>query len=316
MLSMEYTPRFFPGSYNILRYIDAIRKEKGLHEIVATMRVGEICHAWVSPEYGYGDDGNFSFPSIPPRATLSYSIELVDFENPNSGEGGDSSFLTYEERLEAAKRRRLEGNALYTSGRVEDAIVKYESSLAYLDDDFIMQLYEFHYEKAMEEKVNVLLNVSACKLKQEQYHAVIELTSEVLSHDKTNVKSLYRRGVARRKLGQTTEALQDLEKAKAISEKALKVDAGIVREILAARKDIKDQSKVQGRLYKTMMQSAHVGSSEEEEKAVCTRQQQEPKGHLFHRLQECISLWISWFLACLYRPFKAMMSRDINKKAS
>jgi hypothetical protein len=40
-------------------------------------------------------------------------------------QGKESRLLTYEERLEAAERRRLEGNELYKQGRLDDAISKY-----------------------------------------------------------------------------------------------------------------------------------------------------------------------------------------------
>lgn len=287
-------------------FVDAIRKEKGLHQVVATMKIGEICHAWVSPEYGYGAEGNFSFPSIPPGATLSYSIQLIDFESPKSGDGSDSlGFLTYEERLEAAKRRRLEGNDLYSSGQLQHAMGKYESALAFLDEDFMMQLYEFHYDKAMEERVNVLLNVSACRLKQEKYHQVIEVTTQVISHDGSHIKALYRRGMARRKLGQTAAALEDLEQAKCISEKASpdgRADVAILREIVSARKDLQDQSRAQGVLYKNMIRSAvdtiprdHLSSN------VKTNRQPPVQEHVgvVRFLRHCISRWFLWLVTLL-----------------
>lgn len=235
-------------------YTDAIVKERGIHKVLATMKVGEICHVWVSPEFGYGSKGNFSFPSIPPNAHLSYAIEMVDFEAPR-GTDVVSATLTYEERIEAAVRRRLQGNAFFQEGNVDAAVSSYTSGLAFLDDDFIMQLYEFHYDRAMEEKILLLGNLAACHVKQESYHEVIHMTSDVLAVDPKNIKALFRRGTARRKLGQTAEALDDLRMAKKLSEEISQVDPGILREIAAAKKDTMEQSKVQGSLYKAMMDS-------------------------------------------------------------
>lgn len=235
--------------------VDAIMKENGLHQAVATMKVGEICHVWVTPEYGYGESGNFSFPSIPPSAHLSYAIQLVDFEPPPKSQDDtqyDTSSLTYEERLEAATRRRLDGNEQYSHGHVEHAMTKYTSALAFLDDDFIMQLYEFHYDKAMDEKTAILLNIAACHMKKKSYWGVIEATSQVLAHDGGNIKALFRRGSARRALGQTQEGLEDLMRAKTLSEKS-GVDPGILREIAAAKREMREQHKTQGSLYKAMM---------------------------------------------------------------
>ena len=36
--------------------------------------------------------------------------------------------MTYEERVEAAERRRLEGNGLYKEGRLDEALSKYRSA--------------------------------------------------------------------------------------------------------------------------------------------------------------------------------------------
>lgn len=72
---------------------------------VATMRVGEVCSMTSGPEYGYGATGNFSFPSVPPNATLCYTLELLAFSPPTEKKLNE---MFYEERLEAALRRRKE----------------------------------------------------------------------------------------------------------------------------------------------------------------------------------------------------------------
>lgn len=45
------------------------------------MRRGE--RAWVyvqDPRYGYGERGSFSFPCVPPNASLVYDVQLLGFE--------------------------------------------------------------------------------------------------------------------------------------------------------------------------------------------------------------------------------------------
>jgi tetratricopeptide (TPR) repeat protein len=147
-------------------------------------------------------------------------------------------------------------------------MTKYTSALAFLDDDFIMQLYEFHYDKAMDEKTAILSNIAACHMKKKSYWGVIEATSQVLAHDGGNVKALFRRGSARRALGQTQEALEDLMRAKTLSEKG-SVDPGILREIAAATQDVREQHKTQGSLYKAMM----VQSTLHEERDVSDKEE-------------------------------------------
>lgn len=45
-------------------------RELGLNKAVATMRRGEVARLWLGPQYGYGEKGSFSFPTVPPSANL------------------------------------------------------------------------------------------------------------------------------------------------------------------------------------------------------------------------------------------------------
>jgi peptidylprolyl isomerase len=47
----------------------------GRQVAVPTMRVGELCRVVCSSDYGYGDAGDP--PEIPPRATLTFEMELM-----------------------------------------------------------------------------------------------------------------------------------------------------------------------------------------------------------------------------------------------
>lgn len=44
------------------------------------MRKGELCRLRVLPQYGYGEKGSFSFPTVPPNAELEYDLELLEWE--------------------------------------------------------------------------------------------------------------------------------------------------------------------------------------------------------------------------------------------
>ena len=236
---------------------DAVRQNRGLYQLVGTMRKGEVCEAFVHYSAGYGDAGNFSFPSVPPKADLSYVVELVDFEPPpqnGTQSDGYDGYLTYEERLEAAKRRRMQGNERFSrDDSLDEALSIYKSALAFLDDDFMMQLYDFHYDKAIEEKKTVMLNMTACYLRLERPREAADLASMVLAVDAKNPKALFRRGVARRRLGQTAGALEDLERARLQNAE----DSGILREIALVKGELRREETAQGRLYKSMMTKSY-----------------------------------------------------------
>jgi len=48
---------------------------------VATMKKGEVCILKCGPDYAYGSSGT---GPIPPNATLSFEVELLDWEEPSA----------------------------------------------------------------------------------------------------------------------------------------------------------------------------------------------------------------------------------------
>lgn len=62
---------------------------KGWDVGVASMKRGELCNLICSSEYAYGERG--SPPSIPPKATLCFEVELFDWKGEDLSEGKDGS---------------------------------------------------------------------------------------------------------------------------------------------------------------------------------------------------------------------------------
>lgn len=52
----------------------------GLGIGVASMKSGERALLHVGWELGYGKEGSFSFPNVPPMADLLYEVELIGFD--------------------------------------------------------------------------------------------------------------------------------------------------------------------------------------------------------------------------------------------
>lgn len=228
-------------------FADTIRNEQGLHLAVASMRVGERAWVWVDAQYGWGAQGNFSFPTIPPNASLTYEIELIDYEPPSE----DKSYreMTYEERLEASDRRRGEGNEAFKAGLYEDALKRYGAALSFIDEDMLMQLAGFHYDRAIAARIPALLNMAACHIQLGDHDSAVAVTSQVLSEDSRNVKALYRRGVAKHALGQTEAALKDLENAL----KHAPEDVSIKKELLAVRRSMQEERRAGATLFQGLL---------------------------------------------------------------
>ena len=87
--------------------------------------------------------------------------------------------MLYEDRLEAAERRRLDGNALFASGNTTEALGKYSLGLSHLSEDLLMQLEGPHLDKANDVRLPILLNTAACHLRLQDWHAAAGACSEV-----------------------------------------------------------------------------------------------------------------------------------------
>lgn len=87
--------------------------------------------------------------------------------------------MVYEERLEAAERRRLEGNQLFTAGSTVEALGKYAMGLSYLNEDLLMQLEGPHLDMANCVRLPILLNMAACHLRLKDWNAAVGTCSQV-----------------------------------------------------------------------------------------------------------------------------------------
>lgn len=211
-----------------------IGKEKkemeGLGIGLSNMKSGERAVLHVGWELGYGKEGSFSFPNVPPMADIIYEVELVGFDETK--EGKPRSDMTVEERIGAADRRRMDGNAFFKEEKLEEAMQQYEMAIAYMGDDFMFQLFGKYSDMALAVKNSCHLNMAACFIKLKKYEDAIMQCSIVLSEDVNNAKALYRRGKARAELGQTEAARDDLLKARkyAPNDKAITAELRLLAE--------------------------------------------------------------------------------------
>eukprot|EP00884_Botryococcus_braunii_P007229 jgi/Botrbrau1/16507/Bobra.0142s0101.1 len=223
---------------------DSTLRELGLHLAVCTMRKGEICRVRIQPPYGYGEKGSFSFPSVPPRAELIYEVELVGFETPN--EEKPRAQMTYEERLEVAERRRLEGNVLFKAGNYVDALGKYAMGVSYLGEDFMMQLDGPHLTKAEAVSAPLRLNMAAAQIQMGDYEPAIFNCNQAMGIPKLKAKALFRRGKARAGAGHTREALEDMEAAA----KEEPGNRAVAREIKSLKAQLREERTATDQLFR------------------------------------------------------------------
>jgi len=280
---------------------DASLRATGLNMAVMAMARGEKARIWIEDprKFGYGERGSFSFPAVPPLAKLVYDVELVAFEPPDDSDsgadegvegGGESArkknkerrerrpprsagSLTYEERLEAATRRKLKGNALLngTTGKKRDpaaALSQYLFALSYLDDDFLFQLEGPHLEAASSLARAARLNCAAARLALGDARGAAADAGEVLRERPRDAKALFRRGRARRALGDARGAVDDLRKAS--REVEGRGDPAVARELAAAEAEAGEAARagdeVMGRALARSVGKGGLFSEEEERK--------------------------------------------------
>lgn len=195
---------------------DKRRHHLGVAECLRAMRPGERALFTVPPELGYGEEGSFSFPSVPPACWLLADVELIGVKRADEEPMARADML-YEERMQRVKAHRQRGNGFFRGGEPEAAAREYEMALSFLTDDMMMQLHGEYLRAADGEKLSAHLNLCACALKLGKNAQAIDQATRALVVDPKNPKALYRRAKAKHALGQDDEARADLLRAMEMS---------------------------------------------------------------------------------------------------
>jgi len=178
---------------------------RGWDEGFASMKVGEKALLKIRYDYGYGAAG--SPPKIPPSADLNFEVELLAFKEKEK-ERWD---MDHEERTAKTNSLKAEGTALFSAGKYKEAAAKYQDAAEMLADD-----EEVDDELPDEDRPLYAAcwnNAAMSYMKLADWSEVVRTCNKVLKVESSNVKSLYRRGSARMKLGLLDVAKTDLTEA-------------------------------------------------------------------------------------------------------
>ncbi|KAA3480328.1 peptidyl-prolyl cis-trans isomerase FKBP62-like [Gossypium australe] len=183
----------------------------GLDKAVKTMKKGELALITIQPEYAFGSsESQQELAVVPANSTVYYEVEMVSFVKEK-----ESWDMNAQEKIEAAGKKKEEGNALFKAGKYERASKRYEKAFRFIEYD--SSFLDEEKEQAKLLKVTCNLNNAACKLKLKDYKKAKKLCTEVLELDDRNVKALYRRA-------QAYMELVDFDLAEADIKKALEID--------------------------------------------------------------------------------------------
>ncbi|EQC31852.1 hypothetical protein SDRG_10636 [Saprolegnia diclina VS20] len=199
----------------------------------ASMKVGERAMLTCAPEYAYGASG--SPPKIPANATLQFDVELLGFA-PKKKDMWEMSAV---EKLAEAEALKAEGTALFKAGSFDAAHDKYLEGAKYCDDDH--EATDAQKVTLKEMQTILYLNGAMASLKTKSYTAAASAAAKALKLDKTNVKALFRHGVA-------LMHLNDLDRAKEDLLAAAKLDPqnrDVRRELVVLKTKMEEAKKVQ-----------------------------------------------------------------------
>ncbi|KAD4584380.1 hypothetical protein R6Q59_036772 [Mikania micrantha] len=215
----------------------------GLDRAVMTMKKGEVALLTIAPEYAFGCTGSEQdLGVVPPNATVIYEIELVSFVKDK--ESWDMN--TTQEKIEAAGKKKEEGNAFFKAGKYKKAVKRYEKAAKYIEYDTNFEEEEKKQAKAL--KITCNLNNAACQLKLKEYKQAEKLCTKVLELESTNVKALYRRA-------QAYINVADLDLAELDIKKALEIDPNnkdVKLEYKVLKEKIKEYNKKDAKFYGNM----------------------------------------------------------------
>ncbi|XP_065881979.1 70 kDa peptidyl-prolyl isomerase-like isoform X2 [Euphorbia lathyris] len=214
----------------------------GLDRGASTMRKGERAILTINPEYGFESiEAKRDLATVPPFSKLIYEVEMLDFIKEKV-----PWEMNNQEKIEAANRKKEEGNLLFKSGKYQRARKKYDKAADYVVEEGSFGDDEQKLVKSL--SGSCWLNGAACSLKLNDFQEAIKLCSKVLDIEFNNVKALYRRAQAYIQTADLVSAELDIKKA-------LEVDPQN-REVKSLQKTLKqheaESNKRDAKFYSNM----------------------------------------------------------------
>merc|ERR1712217_541499 len=154
--------------------------------------------------------------------------------------------------IDVAEALRELGNKRFKDSRYEDAAKIYHKAKAFLPTGAAQfETIAEGDERGMRARrcaIAVSSNAAMCKLKLGQHDACVDICETILRMDATNVKAMYRKGLALRALGEVAEAEISLRGALELEPK----DAAIQRELADISRERKKEQEQEKRLARKM----------------------------------------------------------------
>ncbi|XP_021669185.2 peptidyl-prolyl cis-trans isomerase FKBP62 [Hevea brasiliensis] len=231
--------------------IDEEQVIDGLDKAVKNMKKGEVALITIQPEYAFGSfESQQELATIPANSTVYYEVEMISFTKEK-----ESWEMNTQEKIEAAGKKKEEGNVLFKAGKYERASRRYEKAVNFIEYDSSFSEEEKQQTRAL--KITCKLNNVACKLKLKDYKQAEKLCTKVLELDSRNVKALYRRA-------QAYIQLVDLDLAEMDIKKALEIDPDnrdVKLEYKVLKEKVREYNKKDAQFYSNIFAKMNKNAS-------------------------------------------------------
>ncbi|XP_015886778.3 70 kDa peptidyl-prolyl isomerase [Ziziphus jujuba] len=219
--------------------IDEEQVIDGLDKAVKNMKKGEIAVVTIHPDYAFGSSESLQeLATVPANSTVYYEVELLSFVKEK-----ESWDMNTQEKIEAAGKKKEEGNVLFKAGKYLRASKRYEKAVKFIEYDSSFSDEEKQQTRML--KITCNLNNAACQLKLKEYRQAEKLCTKVLELDSRNVKALYRRA-------QAYIQLVDLDLAEIDIKKALEIDPDnrdVKLEYKVLKEKVREYNKKDAKFY-------------------------------------------------------------------
>jgi len=146
-------------------------------------------------------------------------IKHANQNRPSEAKNVEKFLLEIQNTLHLCNSIRNQANELFKKGDFIGAIRLYDDALEKISNGILLLCHDCDQKldelrsNLMQSKLFCLINKAACFLKTENYTEVVEVCSQALQIDVTNIKALVRRGIAYSHLNQLDLARSDLQMA-------------------------------------------------------------------------------------------------------
>lgn len=217
----------------------------GLDRAVVAMKKKERAVVSVDPEYGLGKEMAVTSKGVevPGGSTLVADMRLLEFEKDK-----ESYQLESNEKVEAAKRKKDDGNSKLKNGKVAKASKRYSQGIRLVEYEGALK--DEDKREARQVKLQLHLNAALAHLKLKQPREALKSCDKALEIESANLKGLFRRAQALAQLEDYDEA--DLELRKVLNydpenKEALQERRRLQRLLSQQRKQ---DSKLYGGMFK------------------------------------------------------------------